>query len=97
MLAWFCKAIPSGRIGEIGEVARLVLFLASKAAEYLNGTLFPIDGGYANTSYIHNIEKWYDIWSYNQQSSLFVFCKNHAAHEVPVSSNMPLPAMEINM
>jgi len=51
-LDWCCKAIPLGRIGETEEVARLVVFLASKEAQFLNGALFPIDGSYSNTSCI---------------------------------------------
>ena len=49
---WCRSAIPMGRIGEIEEVANLVVFLASKEANFMAGTLFPIDGGYSNTSYI---------------------------------------------
>ena len=45
-----------GRIGEVEEVARLVVFLASREADYVNGALFPIDGGYSNTSYIPKIQ-----------------------------------------
>ena len=51
-LDWCCRAIPMGRIGEVEEVARLVAFLASTEANYLNGANFPIDGSYSNTSYI---------------------------------------------
>ena len=57
MIASLSKIYPSGRVGEVGEVARLVVFLASKEAGYLNGTLFPIDGAYSNTSYIPKLEK----------------------------------------
>ena len=51
-LDWCCRAIPMGRVGEVEEVARLVAFLASTEANYLNGANFPIDGSYSNTSYI---------------------------------------------
>merc|ERR1712173_387210 len=51
-LDWCVKAIPMGRIGEVEEVARLVAFLCSTEANYLNGCNFPIDGSYSNTSYI---------------------------------------------
>merc|ERR1712025_614449 len=51
-LDWCCKAIPAGRIGELEEVARLVVFMASKEADFMSGALFPIDGAYSNTSYI---------------------------------------------
>jgi NAD(P)-dependent dehydrogenase (short-subunit alcohol dehydrogenase family) len=36
---------PSGRIAEPEEIAALVLFLASNAAQHITGTAIPIDGG----------------------------------------------------
>ena len=36
---------PNGRIAEPGDVAALVLFLASDAATHITGTAIPIDGG----------------------------------------------------
>lgn len=36
---------PNGRIAEPGEVASLVLYLASDAARHINGTAISIDGG----------------------------------------------------
>ncbi|HYC53580.1 MAG TPA: SDR family oxidoreductase [Candidatus Binatia bacterium] len=39
------RAHPIGRIGEPGEVAKLVTFLASGEASFITGTAIPIDGG----------------------------------------------------
>ncbi|MFX1384956.1 MAG: SDR family NAD(P)-dependent oxidoreductase [Promethearchaeota archaeon] len=40
--------IPLQRIGTIGDVVNLVLFLASPASDYLTGHCFPVDGGTAD-------------------------------------------------
>ena len=36
---------PTGRFGKPIEAAQLALFLASKSASYINGSLIPVDGG----------------------------------------------------
>jgi len=36
---------PLGRIGQPGELAPTVLFLASSGASYITGQVVPIDGG----------------------------------------------------
>ncbi len=36
---------PRGRIGQLGELAPTVLFLASEGASYITGQVIPIDGG----------------------------------------------------
>jgi NAD(P)-dependent dehydrogenase (short-subunit alcohol dehydrogenase family) len=40
---------PLGRLGEAGDVAEVVLFLASGAAAHLTGVEIPVDGGLATT------------------------------------------------
>ena len=37
--------IPMGRISDPGEIAQLVLFLASDAASFITGQAVVIDGG----------------------------------------------------
>ena len=39
------KRHPIARIGTAGEVAELALFLASKRAGWITGSVYPIDGG----------------------------------------------------
>ena len=39
------KLYPMGRVGESGEVAELVYFLASDAASFMTGGLYLVDGG----------------------------------------------------
>ncbi len=39
------SSVPMGRLGEPGEVADAVLFLASERARYITGTVLYVDGG----------------------------------------------------
>ncbi len=38
--------IPAGRWGEADDLQGAVVFLASKASDYLNGAIIPVDGGW---------------------------------------------------
>jgi 2-dehydro-3-deoxy-D-gluconate 5-dehydrogenase len=42
----FVARIPMGRLGVPDEVARVALFLASSASDYMTGSLVVVDGGY---------------------------------------------------
>ena len=43
----FEKACPLGRIGESADMAGIAIFLASRAASYINGAVIPVDGGHS--------------------------------------------------
>jgi NAD(P)-dependent dehydrogenase (short-subunit alcohol dehydrogenase family) len=50
--AYYAQAardIPLGRVGEAGEVANVIAFLASDAASYVTGTSINLDGGISGT------------------------------------------------
>ncbi len=42
---------PAGKIGQPGEVARAVLFLASEESSYVNGSFMQVDGGLLSKVY----------------------------------------------
>lgn len=42
----FTAKIPLGRMGEPDDIAKVVLFLASSASDYMTGSLIVVDGGY---------------------------------------------------
>lgn len=46
MAAWVAQETPANRWAKPEEVAQLSLFLASDAADYIHGTVIPIDGGW---------------------------------------------------
>lgn len=41
----FVAQTPLGRLGEVGDIAEVVVFLASHAARWVNGVSLPVDGG----------------------------------------------------
>ena len=43
--AALAKQIPLGRLGDPGDIAKMVLFLASDLAGYITGQVFVVDGG----------------------------------------------------
>lgn len=47
MMAHFASVIPSGRVGQPDDIAKVAVFLASEAAGYINGADIPVDGGWA--------------------------------------------------
>ncbi|MBP2100244.1 3-oxoacyl-ACP reductase [Enterococcus rivorum] len=46
MASWVAKETPAQRWASPEEVASLTLFIASKQADYLHGSIIPIDGGW---------------------------------------------------
>lgn len=46
MAKWVAEETPAGRWANPEEVANLTLFIASDAADYIHGSVIPIDGGW---------------------------------------------------
>lgn len=46
MAKWVAQETPAGRWAKPEEVAALTLFLASTFADYIHGTILPVDGGW---------------------------------------------------
>jgi NAD(P)-dependent dehydrogenase (short-subunit alcohol dehydrogenase family) len=44
------KGVPLSRIGQAEDMAGVAIFLASRAASYITGTVIPIDGGITGCS-----------------------------------------------
>jgi 3-oxoacyl-[acyl-carrier protein] reductase len=47
--AGWTAQIPAGRLGEPGEIAAAVVFLASRVAGYVNGQTLVVDGGWSRS------------------------------------------------
>jgi len=43
---YFLKKIPLNRLGEVGEIAGVVVYLASDVSKYVTGSVFSVDGGF---------------------------------------------------
>lgn len=43
--AMLAREVPLGRLGEVGEIASVVVFLASRKAAFVHGTNWVVDGG----------------------------------------------------
>jgi 3-oxoacyl-[acyl-carrier protein] reductase len=43
--AQIVRNVPLGRLGEPGEIADVIVFLASERASFVTGTFIPVDGG----------------------------------------------------
>ena len=56
LMEWYCdkvgKDTPLGRIATCQDVAKLVAFIASDEAEFLNGSLVLLDGGLACRNFL---------------------------------------------
>jgi 2-deoxy-D-gluconate 3-dehydrogenase len=46
IIGGWVQRVPLGRMGEPDDIARVVLFLASAAADYMTGENILVDGGY---------------------------------------------------
>ena len=46
LVRWYCDRNPSGRFGEVEEIAGLAVLLASPSGGYINGQTIAVDGGH---------------------------------------------------
>ena len=47
--SWVCERTPAGRWGDPEELAGAAIFLASEAANYINGQIIYVDGGFLSS------------------------------------------------
>lgn len=52
------KQHPTNRIGDVGDIANMALYLASDQAKFITGQNFVIDGGMSKLMIYHNDEGW---------------------------------------
>ena len=43
---WYLDRIPADRWGEPSDLGGTAVFLASRASDYVNGAVIPVDGGW---------------------------------------------------
>ena len=48
--------LPLGRIGEVCDIARAALFLASQDSNWITGVILPVDGGLMSCSYARHVK-----------------------------------------
>jgi len=50
-----CERIPMGRLGTVADIAKAALFLSSADADWITGTIMPVDGGLTCCAVAHSI------------------------------------------
>lgn len=41
------QSVPSGRLGEVSDIAKFAVLLASDECDFINGAILPVDGGWS--------------------------------------------------
>ena len=50
------KRLPLGKIGEVCDIAKATLFLASQDSNWITGVILPVDGGLMSCSYAQHVK-----------------------------------------